>query len=87
MSTRGGLADALKKKCAVTTNRKKSAEAVVPWKKTGRAEQSIVLIRFGKEGKMKNAEYQGNMRGVRERRVLAVRKERNRTVHTCLRGY
>ena len=50
------------KKCAVTTNRKKSAEAVVPWKKkTGRAEQSLVLIRFRKEVNMKNAEYQGNL--------------------------
>ena len=32
VSTRGGLADALGKKCAVTTNRKKSAEAIVPEK-------------------------------------------------------
>ena len=29
--TRGGLADG--KKFVVTTNRKKSAEAIVPWKK------------------------------------------------------
>ena len=30
-------------------------------KKTGRAEQSLVLIRFRKEVNMKNAEYQGNL--------------------------
>ena len=49
------------KKCAVTTNRKKSAEAIVPEKKPGRAEQSLVLSRFRKEVNMKNAEYQGNL--------------------------
>ena len=30
-------------------------------KKPGRAEQSLVLIRFRKEVNMKNAEYQGNL--------------------------
>ena len=60
MSTRGGLADA-KKKCAVTTNGKKSAEAIVPEKNPERAEQSLVLSRFRKEVNMKNAEYQGNL--------------------------
>lgn len=96
MSTRGGLADA-KKKCAVTTNGKKSAEAIVPEKNPERAEQSLVLSRFRKEVNMKNAEYQGslschkeivrNTKGMRERRVLAVRKERNRAVQTCLKGF
>ena len=61
MSTRGGLADALGKKCAVTTNRKKSAEAIVLGKKPGRAEQSLVLSRFRKEVNMKKAEYQENL--------------------------
>ena len=60
MSTRGGLADA-KKKCAVTTNGKKSAEAIVPEKNPERAEQSLVLSRFRKEVNMKNAEYQGSL--------------------------
>lgn len=59
MSTRGGLADA--KKCAVTTNGKKSAEAIVPEKNPERAEQSLVLSRFRKEVNMKNAEYQGSL--------------------------
>ena len=49
------------KKCAVTTNRKKSAEAIVLEKKPGRAEQSLVLSRFRKEVNMKKAEYQGNL--------------------------
>ena len=47
-----------KKKCAVTTNGKKSAEAIVPEKNPERAEQSLVLSRFRKEVNMKNAEYQ-----------------------------
>ena len=38
--TRGGLSGALsrriRKKCVVTTNWEKSAEAIVPWKKTGK---------------------------------------------------
>ena len=67
MSTRGGLTgvfevDILGKKCAVTTNCEKSAEAIVPGKKIlGRAEQSLVLSRLQKEVNMKNAEYQGNL--------------------------
>ena len=50
-----------KKKCAVTTNGKKSAEAIVPEKNPERAEQSLVLSRFRKEVNMKNAEYQGSL--------------------------
>ena len=47
VSTRGGLAGASsrhiqKKKRVVTTNCQKSAEAIVPGKKPGRAEQSLV---------------------------------------------
>lgn len=62
MSTRGGLADA-KKKCVVTTNGKKSAEAIVLvfFSPLGRAEQSLVPSRLQKEVNMKNAEYQGNL--------------------------
>ena len=52
-----------KNECAVTTNRKKSAEAIVPGekKKPGRAEQSLVPSRFRKEVNMKKAEYQENL--------------------------
>ena len=59
MSTRGGLAGA-GKKCVVTTNCEKSAEAIVPGEKnSGRAEQSLVLSKRKKEVNMMNAEYPG----------------------------
>ena len=48
------------KKCAVTTNGKKSAEAIVPEKNPERAEQSLVLSRLQKEVNTVKAEYQGN---------------------------
>ena len=58
--TRGDLADEGKKKLAVTTNCKKSAEAIVPRgkkKNLGRAEQSYVLSKGREEIDMTNTEY------------------------------
>ena len=65
-------------------------------KKLGMTEQSLVPSKLQKEVSMMNGntakrraahkEIVRNTKGMRERRVLAVRKERNRAVRICLKG-
>ena len=90
MSTRGGLADVssrhIRKKCAVTTNCKKSAEVIVPREKNCGKDRTIVSPKYRAEGSQHDESRTlpgGRLPASRE---LAYRKTENRTVQTCLRG-